>query len=209
MCRIFLFVWVLLDALISTVAFPQATPNWNHRGVHKTNHRPPAGTTSRAWLRRKRDTDGAFVRHALEPKDELLEHTAGSQNRPSTDRRRFLASALVAGGALMELGVQAAEAVTFEGLSTTATTTTTAEATLPWKPDPVNKRFGVTVVDAEKVGYNVGFITYLARFLLNFDPNCQRWWFSTKIPSWCKTAGLLPCCWSLLLILWTVGGAAL
>jgi len=51
------------------------------------------------------------------------------------------------------------------------------EVQFPWKIDPINKRSGITVFDAEKAGYNVGFVTYLSRFLLNFDRGCQLWWF--------------------------------
>ena len=54
---------------------------------------------------------------------------------------------------------------------------------LPWETSPVNRRSGVTVFDAEKAGYNVAFVTYLSRFLLTFDSNCQRWWFSTNFPN--------------------------
>ena len=32
--------------------------------------------------------------------------------------------------------------------------------------------------DAEAAGYNVGFITYLTRFLLNFDRDTQQYWIS-------------------------------
>lgn len=63
----------------------------------------------------------------------------------------------------------------------TAATTTSSNINmplLPWQASPVNKRSGVTVFDAEKAGYNVAFVTYLSRFLLNFDTNCQRYWFS-------------------------------
>jgi solute carrier family 25 phosphate transporter 3 len=86
-------------------------------------------------------------------------------------RRLFIASALFAGGAL--IGADMAQAVSpanaFEG-------------NLPWQANPVNKRSGVTVFDAEKSGYNLAFVTYLSRFLLNFDADCQRWWFSPRIP---------------------------
>jgi len=47
-----------------------------------------------------------------------------------------------------------------------------------WKVTPVNKRTGVTVFDVEKDGYNVRFVTYLSRFLLSFDPSCQKWWYN-------------------------------
>mmetsp|Transcript_21587 Transcript_21587/g.53412 ORF Transcript_21587/g.53412 Transcript_21587/m.53412 type:complete len:973 (+) Transcript_21587:67-2985(+) len=49
---------------------------------------------------------------------------------------------------------------------------------LNWITTPVNKRTGVTVFDAEKFGYNVRFVTYLSRFLLVFDLDCQKWWYS-------------------------------
>ena len=53
-----------------------------------------------------------------------------------------------------------------------------AFGTLEWESTPINKRTGVTVFDAEKEGYNVRFITYLSRFLLVFDADCQKWWYS-------------------------------
>jgi hypothetical protein len=49
---------------------------------------------------------------------------------------------------------------------------------LQWQVTPVNKRTGVTVFDAERAGYKVNFVTYLSRFLLTFDPDCQRWWYN-------------------------------
>uniref|UniRef100_A0A7S1VS03 Uncharacterized protein n=2 Tax=Grammatophora oceanica TaxID=210454 RepID=A0A7S1VS03_9STRA len=53
---------------------------------------------------------------------------------------------------------------------------------LPWERNPVNKRSGVTVGEAEKYGYNRSFVTYLTRFLLNFDQDIQKWWFAQSIP---------------------------
>jgi hypothetical protein len=49
---------------------------------------------------------------------------------------------------------------------------------LKWEATPVNRRTGVTVFDAEKQGYNLSFVTYLSRFLLCFDEDCQKWWYS-------------------------------
>lgn len=49
---------------------------------------------------------------------------------------------------------------------------------LSWSTTPINKRTGVTLFDAEKFGYNVRFVTYLSRFLLVFDVDCQKWWYS-------------------------------
>ena len=79
-------------------------------------------------------------------------------------RRDVLAgSLLVAAGALLP------------PISATAT-----EATLPWERSPVNKRSGVKVKDAESAGYNVGFVTYLTRFLLSFDRDLQQYWISSS-----------------------------
>jgi solute carrier family 25 phosphate transporter 3 len=47
---------------------------------------------------------------------------------------------------------------------------------IEWSPSPLNKRSGITLKAAEET-YNVRFVTYLSRILLNFDDECQRWWF--------------------------------
>ena len=65
-------------------------------------------------------------------------------------------------------------------LAPAAGATPSVTTTLPyWQQSPVNKRFGVTVQDAESAGYNVGFITYLTRFLLSFDRDIQQYWISS------------------------------
>lgn len=58
------------------------------------------------------------------------------------------------------------------------TTANRSKSRLQWQVTPVNKRTGVTVYDAERAGYKVNFVTYLSRFLLTFDPDCQRWWIN-------------------------------
>ena len=62
--------------------------------------------------------------------------------------------------------------------STLVASSSSDAASLPWEQNPVNKRSGVTVQTAEAAGYNVGFVTYLTRFLLNFDPDIQQYWIS-------------------------------
>jgi solute carrier family 25 phosphate transporter 3 len=47
---------------------------------------------------------------------------------------------------------------------------------IEWSPSPLNKRSGITLMSAEET-YNVRFVTYLSRILLNFDEECQRWWY--------------------------------
>eukprot|EP00551_Chaetoceros_affinis_P009508 CAMPEP_0203670784 /NCGR_PEP_ID=MMETSP0090-20130426/6773_1 /ASSEMBLY_ACC=CAM_ASM_001088 /TAXON_ID=426623 /ORGANISM="Chaetoceros affinis, Strain CCMP159" /LENGTH=849 /DNA_ID=CAMNT_0050535727 /DNA_START=9 /DNA_END=2554 /DNA_ORIENTATION=- len=46
---------------------------------------------------------------------------------------------------------------------------------ITWSPSPINKRSGITLNRAENT-YNLKFITYLSRFLLSFDKECQQWW---------------------------------
>lgn len=87
-------------------------------------------------------------------------------------RRLFFASALIAAGTAVagqEAVAASTQQVAYAGESATK---------LQWEVTPVNKRTGVTVFQAEQVGYNVRFITYLSRFLLCFDQDCQRWWYS-------------------------------
>jgi hypothetical protein len=81
------------------------------------------------------------------------------ENQSAMNRRIFFGSALMGTAAALSPDVvDAAEPM--------------------WEATPVNKRTGVTVFDAEKAGYNVRFVTYLAKFLLNFDSDCQQWWYS-------------------------------
>ena len=103
-----------------------------------------------------------------------------SEDHPTTSRRLFLTSALaLAAGSAAAGPSLAADLPLYDS---------TSSRSLPWETSPINKRSGVTAWDAEKAGYTVAFVTYLARFLLNFDPGCQQWWFSTKIISQAKTA---------------------
>jgi hypothetical protein len=94
------------------------------------------------------------------------------------DRRIFM------GRAALLLGTSSAIAVTatVSGIQPAVAAPRTASAAtfgkLEWESTPINKRTGITLTDAEKAGYNVRFVTYLARFLLVFDFDCQRWWYS-------------------------------
>ena len=46
-----------------------------------------------------------------------------------------------------------------------------------YQQSPVNKRSGITLSEPERI-YPLSFITYLSRFLLVFDEECQRWWYT-------------------------------
>ncbi|KAI2507002.1 hypothetical protein MHU86_7387 [Fragilaria crotonensis] len=89
-----------------------------------------------------------------------------------TSRRLFFASALFAGGSALSYIDEKHSAALASGPMALETV-----GNLQWETSPVNKRSGVTVFDAERSGYNVKFVTYLTRFLLSFDADCQKWWY--------------------------------
>jgi hypothetical protein len=53
-----------------------------------------------------------------------------------------------------------------------------------YQRSPINKRSGITLSEPERI-YPINFITYLSRFLLVFDPECQAWWYrqASAIPA--------------------------
>jgi hypothetical protein len=46
-----------------------------------------------------------------------------------------------------------------------------------FQQSPINKRNGITLAEPERI-YPLSFITYLSRFLLVFDDQCQTWWYT-------------------------------
>jgi solute carrier family 25 phosphate transporter 3 len=94
------------------------------------------------------------------------------------NRRIFFGSALVGTSALVA-GVTATQSmVNAQQQQQQQASIWSATGALKYESTPVNKRTGVTVFDAENAGYNVRFVTYLSRFLLVFDRDCQRWWYA-------------------------------
>ena len=93
---------------------------------------------------------------------------ASKSRDAASTRRVFLASSIMAASATM-IATEPASAALVAGRSQVGN--------LQWEQSPVNKRSGVTVYDAEQSGYNVRFVTYLSRFLLCFDADCQKWWY--------------------------------
>lgn len=90
------------------------------------------------------------------------------------DRRWFLGATIIGAGALLG----AAEASAIINMQQSKEQLKSKFEKLQWESTPINKRTGITVFDAEKAGYNVRFVTYLSRFLLAFDADCQKWWYS-------------------------------
>jgi len=106
---------------------------------------------SLVYTQRKKN---ASRKHAISESDD-------EKDESTTSRRLFMASFLMSTGMLI-------------GSSNPPVALATE---LLWTESPVNKRFGKTLYDSEEF-YNIRFITYLSRFLLNFDDDCQRWWYT-------------------------------
>lgn len=124
---------------------------------------------------RDKDNSSLIAARVLERADVIsqINNPADTEASPVTTRRIVLASALVGAA-----GLAATHPWSSDSGSPTTAAQNTASTSLPWEVTPVNKRTGVTVYDAEAAGYNLRFVTYLSRFLLNFDADCQRWWYS-------------------------------
>ena len=93
-----------------------------------------------------------------------------------SSRRLFFASSLFSAGALM--AGKSAEAAEMTMIPSSSLSTSSSQSLL-WVKDPINpKRSSIRVSDAENLGYNLSFVTYLSRFLLSFDPVAQAWWIN-------------------------------
>eukprot|EP00815_Leptocylindrus_aporus_P000527 CAMPEP_0116067676 /NCGR_PEP_ID=MMETSP0322-20121206/11191_1 /TAXON_ID=163516 /ORGANISM="Leptocylindrus danicus var. apora, Strain B651" /LENGTH=976 /DNA_ID=CAMNT_0003554609 /DNA_START=139 /DNA_END=3066 /DNA_ORIENTATION=- len=104
-----------------------------------------------------------LVNSSLLDRASTLDNIANVKNSEIVSRRVYLGAAMFGLG--MAVAPSPSEALDYGNLK--------------FKTSPVNKRFGVTVYDAETKGYfSVKFVTYLSRFLINFDADCQRWWYA-------------------------------
>ncbi|KAL3915774.1 MAG: hypothetical protein SGILL_005487 [Bacillariaceae sp.] len=109
-----------------------------------------------------------------------MQQAPPSASSSSAMNRRFFMGSSLLGASVTVAGTTAA---TLTALPQSAMAAASDAASyysdkLEWESTPINKRTGVTLRDAEKAGYNVRFVTYLSRFLLVFDSDCQRWWYS-------------------------------
>lgn len=118
---------------------------------------------------KKNDDSPMSSSSLLSKADTLMNGLVGAVDGETT-RRLFFASALFAGGSTLSFDKEHSDASAAGNMAY-------ANGGLQWETSPINKRSGVTVFDAERAGYNVKFVTYLTRFLLAFDANCQKWWY--------------------------------
>jgi solute carrier family 25 phosphate transporter 3 len=127
------------------------------------------------------ENDPLHAKNLVVAADTLSKATSGEAVAAASPTTRRL---LFAGG-LIGVGAALGAASQSDSLKFPTTTPvvprnkpTFGDSRLQWEVTPINKRTGVTVYDAEQAGYNVRFVTYLSRFLLSFDADCQRWWYS-------------------------------
>eukprot|EP00980_Cylindrotheca_fusiformis_P017263 scaffold5342_cov104-Cylindrotheca_fusiformis.AAC.5 len=139
---------------------------------------------------RLKDNESSYVESFLPTKDlvnaadtelrlkEIAQH-ADMDDKAALNRRLFMGAALLGASGILATGeVASAETVDATESVNTPDFQNGGFERLKWTSTPVNKRTGVTVFDAEKYGYNVQFVTYLSRFLLSFDLDCQKWWYA-------------------------------
>mmetsp|Transcript_11485 Transcript_11485/g.21479 ORF Transcript_11485/g.21479 Transcript_11485/m.21479 type:complete len:1046 (-) Transcript_11485:667-3804(-) len=132
---------------------------------HSANHRDvkPSSQNDHESVKRQEEEEGE---DSLRIQKIILERLHGKtfQDKSPHSRRMLLSSILFSTGIAMRPDWSNADTIT-------------------WSPSPINKRSGVSLYQAEEV-YNVRFITYLTRFLLSFDEECQILWY--------KRAGDIP-----------------
>ena len=97
-----------------------------------------------------------------QPSDDTIQQSGGIQ------RRQFIAaSALIAAQLSFSTPSNALDAKALPILNERTN----------YQQSPINKRSGITLSEPERI-YPLNFITYLSRFLLVFDDECQRWWYT-------------------------------
>ena len=135
---------------------------------------------------KKKNSESSFLfnpQSLIKRADATRSNTRTSQRNDeeddsSTTRRLFLASGLLLAGGLVGQSSLLDAPPHPMSIAPPPSLYADSNSRLQWEITPVNKRTGVTVFDAERAGYNVRFVTYLSRFLLTFDGDCQRWWYN-------------------------------
>jgi solute carrier family 25 (mitochondrial phosphate transporter), member 3 len=156
---------LLAQTFVGTEAF-QGTSTF----MTQSRQHPRINLTHR-FVEKKKDGSPLSSSNLLSKADLIMNSLVGAVDGETT-RRLFFASALFAGGSALSYVDKQHSAALASGPMAIETV-----GNLQWEASPVNKRSGVTVFDAERAGYNVKFVTYLARFLLGFDADCQKWWY--------------------------------
>mmetsp|Transcript_47139 Transcript_47139/g.100246 ORF Transcript_47139/g.100246 Transcript_47139/m.100246 type:complete len:967 (-) Transcript_47139:1003-3903(-) len=107
----------------------------------------------------QRSTDGESMRQQQQ-----------QQQQSCLQRRQFLVASAAVLAAQMSLPTPPSNALDAYRLPSLT-------EKVNYQQSPINKRYGVSLAEAERI-YPLTFITYLARFLLVFDDECTRWWYT-------------------------------
>jgi solute carrier family 25 (mitochondrial phosphate transporter), member 3 len=170
---IFIFMLYLSFDIVGSFPITHVTKTqWSSRSqklVSRINFSKPKVEIS---SNRGKSTRPSFASSWLAGADSILINFLQPKTEGDITRRLFFASALFAGGGALSFVDKRHSAALASGPMAIETF-----GNLQWATSPVNKRSGVTVFDAERLGYNVKFVTYLTRFLLGFDADCQKWWY--------------------------------
>jgi len=92
------------------------------------------------------------------------------ESSSSIQRRQFVLASIA-------LASQLAATSSFPSPSDAAPLRPSLTELVNYQQSPINKRYGISLSEPERI-YPISFITYLSRFLLVFDDECQRWWYT-------------------------------
>jgi len=166
----FFFISVIIIISHHSVAFAFLSPRNVHRPFQRGLYYQKRDISESGGEKINKENNDRYIKmkSSIDNNDDLV----------GSDRRDFL-SKMTASISMLSI----ASSMNPEEAFASAAYFSTEEASSLWEFNPINKRSGVTVFEAETAGYTVGFVTYLSRFLLNFDRGCQLWWFSSnRIP---------------------------
>jgi hypothetical protein len=176
-CRIRVLLALFWYVSVESFQLPQGMRHWN-RPTPLYDSRPKQHLNSEGLENAERPLPMKGLVDAADNELRLQEiaQQVDTDDEAAMNRRLFMGAALLGTSAVLVNGPESLQAASAAMDATSSQKRGFGK--LNWESTPVNKRTGVTVFDAEKFGYNVRFVTYLSRFLLSFDVDCQKWWYS-------------------------------
>jgi hypothetical protein len=178
-CRIRVLLALFWHVSVASFQLPQGMRHWN-RPTPLYDSRPKQHLNSEGLEHAERPLPMKGLVDAADNELRLQEiaQQIDTDDEAAMNRRLFMGAAILGASAVLANGPESLQAASAATDDATSSQNNRGFGKLNWASTPVNKRTGVTVFDAEKFGYNVRFVTYLSRFLLSFDDDCQKWWYS-------------------------------
>lgn len=158
-----IIIWCLLFWAVSTVnARVLLNGNIARPGFVHLASRHLSSKSSPSRIHSRIPPSEEFDKAIIHRRDEEL------TNQCCLERRQFILASLLATQIPITSNAAINDAKQQQELLTQSTN---------YQKSPINKRSGITISEPERI-YPLNFITYLSRFLLVFDPECQAWWYT-------------------------------